>query len=117
MGVKGRGPGGRKLSSAHSAQLDLQPGDEFEISLGKTQDCHLPVGAIDAENRSAARQQIVSQIPPLWRPGSEILAPGRCRTRLEMKPLTRLELVTSPLPRECSTAELQGHVEGGPGWI
>ena len=33
------------------------------------------------------------------------------------KPLTRLELVTSPLPRECSTAELQGHVEGGPGWI
>ena len=33
------------------------------------------------------------------------------------KPLTRLELVTSPLPRECSTAELQGHVEGGPGWL
>jgi hypothetical protein len=33
------------------------------------------------------------------------------------KPLTRLELVTSPLPRECSTAELQGRVEDGPGWI
>ena len=33
------------------------------------------------------------------------------------KPLTRFELVTSPLPRECSTTELQGHVEGGPGWI
>ena len=26
------------------------------------------------------------------------------------KPLSRLELETSPLPRECSTAELQGHV-------
>jgi hypothetical protein len=33
------------------------------------------------------------------------------------KPLTRFELVTSPLPRECSTTELQGHVEGGPGWL
>jgi hypothetical protein len=37
--------------------------------------------------------------------------------RFEEEPLTRLELVTSPLPRECSTAELQGHVEDGPGWI
>ena len=31
--------------------------------------------------------------------------PGCCG-----KPLSRLELETSPLPRECSTAELQGHV-------
>ena len=29
----------------------------------------------------------------------------------------RIELSTSPLPRECSTAELQGLVEDGPGWI
>ena len=34
-----------------------------------------------------------------------------------VKPLSRLELETSPLPRECSTAELQGHVVDGPGWI
>ena len=33
------------------------------------------------------------------------------------KPLSRLELETSPLPRECSTAELQGRVVDGPGWI
>ena len=32
-------------------------------------------------------------------------------------PSSGLEPETSPLPRECSTAELQGHVEGGPGWI
>ena len=37
--------------------------------------------------------------------------------RMRVKPLSRLELETSPLPRECSTAELQGRVEGGPGWI
>ncbi len=28
-----------------------------------------------------------------------------------LEPLTRFELVTSPLPRECSTAELQWHPE------
>ncbi len=32
-------------------------------------------------------------------------------------PSSGLEPETSPLPRECSTAELQGRVEGGPGWI
>ena len=36
---------------------------------------------------------------------------------MKMKPLSRLELETSPLPRECSTAELQGLVVDGPGWI
>ena len=30
-------------------------------------------------------------------------------THLYNLPLTRLELVTSPLPRECSTSEPQGH--------
>ena len=40
----------------------------------------------------------------------------RCQG-VEKKPLSRLELETSPLPRECSTAELQGHVADGPGWI
>ena len=30
---------------------------------------------------------------------------------VRLKPLSRLELETSPLPRECSTAELQGLVE------
>ena len=39
----------------------------------------------------------------------------RCLGRTE--PLSRLELETSPLPRECSTAELQGRVVDGPGWI
>jgi hypothetical protein len=29
---------------------------------------------------------------------------------LNMEPMTRLELVTSSLPRRCSTAELHGHV-------
>ena len=36
---------------------------------------------------------------------------------VRLKPLSRLELETSPLPRECSTAELQGRVVDGPGWI
>ncbi len=34
------------------------------------------------------------------------------------KPLTRIELVTSPLPRVCSTTELQGREsKDGPSWI
>ncbi len=31
-------------------------------------------------------------------------------------PSSGLEPETSPLPRECSTAELQGQFESGPGW-
>ena len=60
---KGKGPGGRKLSyvatvqgngnlligKAYTAQLDLQPGDEFEIKLGKKQIRLVPVGAADDE--------------------------------------------------------------------
>lgn len=38
--------------------------------------------------------------------------------KLYPKPVTRLELVTSPLPRVCSTTELHGQIlSGGPGWI
>ena len=32
-------------------------------------------------------------------------------------PSSGLEPETSPLPRECSTAELQGQFLSGPGWI
>ena len=62
-GGKGRGKGGRKLSytatvqgngnllvgKAYTAMLDLQPGDEFEIKLGKKQIRLVPVGGTDEE--------------------------------------------------------------------
>jgi hypothetical protein len=62
-GGKGRGKGGRKLSyttkvqfngnllvgKAYTAMLDLQPGDEFEIKLGKKQIRLVPVGSSDEE--------------------------------------------------------------------
>jgi len=62
-GSKGRGKGGRKLSytatvqgngnllvgKAYTAMLDLQPGDEFEIKLGKKQIRLVPVGGGDEE--------------------------------------------------------------------
>jgi hypothetical protein len=57
-GGKGRGKGGRKLSyttkvqfngnlmvgKAYTAMLDLKPGDEFEIKLGRKQIQLIPVG-------------------------------------------------------------------------
>ncbi len=61
---KGKGPGGRKLSDvatvqgngnlligkAYTAQLDLQPRDEFEIKLGKKKQIRLvPVVGSDEE--------------------------------------------------------------------
>ena len=60
---KGRGKGGRKLSfttkvqfngnllvgKAYTAQLGLQPGDEFEIKLGRKQIQLLPLGASEDE--------------------------------------------------------------------
>jgi hypothetical protein len=60
---KGKGPGGRSLSfiatvqgngnllvgKAYTAQLDLKPGDEFEIKLGKKQIRLVPVGGADEE--------------------------------------------------------------------
>ncbi|MEB3184275.1 MAG: AbrB family transcriptional regulator [Cyanobacteriota bacterium] len=67
LGVAGgkskKGPGGRELSylakvhfngnllvgSAYTAQLGLQPGDEFEIKLGKKQIKLIPIGADDEE--------------------------------------------------------------------
>ena len=59
----GKGKGGRKLSyltkiqfngnlmvgRAYTAMLDLKPGDEFEIKLGKKQIRLVPVGGIDEE--------------------------------------------------------------------
>jgi hypothetical protein len=60
----GKGPGGRKLSfvatvqgngnllvgKAYTAQLGLDPGDEFEIKLGKNKQIRLvPVGGADEE--------------------------------------------------------------------
>jgi hypothetical protein len=59
----GKGPGGRKLSfvatvqgngnllvgKAYTAQLGLEPGDEFEIKLGKKQIRLVPVGGADEE--------------------------------------------------------------------
>jgi hypothetical protein len=62
-GGKGRAKGGRKLSyttkvqfngnlmvgKAYTAILDLQPGDEFEIKLGKKQIRLVPVGGSDEE--------------------------------------------------------------------
>ena len=62
-GGKGKGKGGRKLSyvavvqgngnllvgKAYTAMLDLQPGDEFEIKLGRKQIKLIPSGGSDDE--------------------------------------------------------------------
>ena len=59
----GRGKGGRKLSytatvqgngnllvgKAYTAMLDLKPGDEFEIKLGRKQVRLIPVGGVDED--------------------------------------------------------------------
>ncbi len=61
---RGLGKGGRKLSyatkvqfngnllvgKAYTAMLDLQPGDEFEIKLGRKQIRLVPVGGADDED-------------------------------------------------------------------
>ena len=61
--AQGRGKGGRKLSyvtkvqfngnllvgKAYTAQLGLQPGDEFEIKLGRKQIKLIPIGGTDEE--------------------------------------------------------------------
>jgi hypothetical protein len=63
-GVKGGSKGGRKLSyvatvqgngnllvgKAYTAMLDLQPGDEFEIKLGRKQIRLIPAGSSDDED-------------------------------------------------------------------
>ena len=63
-GVGGVGKGGRKLSyvatlqgnsnlligKAYTALLDLKPGDEFEINLGRKQIRLTPVGATDEDD-------------------------------------------------------------------
>ena len=62
-GVAGIGKGGRKLSyvatvqgngnlligKAYTAMLDLKPGDEFEIKLGRKQIRLVPVGGTDED--------------------------------------------------------------------
>ena len=64
----GRGKGGRKLSyvttvqgngnllvgKAYTAMLDLQPGDEFEIKLGRKQIQLIPLGSAGEEEDTAA---------------------------------------------------------------
>ncbi len=64
----GRGKGGRKLSyvatvqgngnllvgKAYTAMLDLQPGDEFEIKLGRKQIKLVPAGAGEDDETAAA---------------------------------------------------------------
>ena len=62
-GAKGNGKGGRKLTyvatvqgngnllvgKAYTALLDLKPGDEFEIKLGRKQIRLVPAGSIEEE--------------------------------------------------------------------
>ena len=62
-GGRGTGKGGRKLAystkvqfngnlmvgKAYTAMLDLQPGDEFEIKLGRKQIQLIPIGSADEE--------------------------------------------------------------------
>jgi hypothetical protein len=64
----GRGKGGRKLSyvatvqgngnllvgKAYTAMLDLEPGDEFEIKLGRKQIKLIPAGAAEEDDTAAA---------------------------------------------------------------
>ena len=64
----GRGKGGRKLSyvttvqgngnllvgKAYTAMLDLQPGDEFEIKLGRKQIKLIPAGSVEDDDTAAA---------------------------------------------------------------
>ena len=65
---QGRGKGGRTLScepkvqfngnllvgKAYTAQLGLQPGDEFEIKLGRRQIKLIPIGGADEEETGVA---------------------------------------------------------------
>jgi hypothetical protein len=64
----GRGKGGRKLSyvatvqfngnllvgNAYTAMLDLKPGDEFEIKLGRKQIKLIPAGSVEDDDTAAA---------------------------------------------------------------
>jgi hypothetical protein len=64
----GRGKGGRKLSyvatvqgngnllvgKAYTAMLDLEPGDEFEIKLGRKQIKLIPAGSVEDDDTAAA---------------------------------------------------------------
>jgi hypothetical protein len=64
----GRGKGGRKLSyvatvqgngnllvgKAYTAMLDLEPGDEFEIKLGRKQIQLIPAGSVEDDDTAAA---------------------------------------------------------------
>jgi hypothetical protein len=64
----GRGKGGRKLSyvatvqgngnllvgKAYTAMLDLEPGDEFEIKLGRKQIKLIPAGSVEDDDTAVA---------------------------------------------------------------
>ena len=67
-GGKGKGKGGRSLSyvatvqgngnllvgKAYTAQLGLEPGDEFEIKLGRKQIQLIPAGSVEEDDTAAA---------------------------------------------------------------
>jgi len=67
-GGKGKGKGGRRLSyvatvqfngnllvgKAYTAMLGLEPGDEFEIKLGRKQIKLIPAGSVDDDETAAA---------------------------------------------------------------
>jgi len=67
-GGKGKGKGGRSLSyvatvqgngnllvgKAYTAQLGLEPGDEFEIKLGRKQIKLVPAGSVEEDDTAAA---------------------------------------------------------------
>ncbi|MGL6132607.1 MAG: AbrB-like transcriptional regulator, partial [Prochlorococcaceae cyanobacterium] len=42
------------VGKAYTAQLGLQPGDEFEIKLGRKQIKLMPIGAADEDEAGAA---------------------------------------------------------------
>ena len=76
-GDKGVGKGGRKLSykatvqgngnllvgKAYTVMLDLEPGDEFEIKLGKKAIRLIPVGGSDEEEETTEEAPVVEETP------------------------------------------------------
>ena len=58
-----------------------------------------------------------SFIEYIWRLGKMLNYEIPAKLAIGQVPSSGLEPETSPLPRECSTAELQGQFWSGPGWI
>ena len=49
-----QGNGNLLVGKAYTAMLDLQPGDEFEIKLGRKQIKLIPAGAAEEDDSAAA---------------------------------------------------------------